>query len=104
MTRVRLALTFLVFLSACEGQVEKESSSEMPEVTFLTREGCPKSPAMYANLMAALAKHAWPGEPVTVDIGDLPKDDPRTGYGTPTVLVNGTDLFGVKPPKPGAPT
>jgi len=75
----------------------------MTEVTFLTRKGCPNSPAMYANLMAALATREWPGEPSTVDIGELPKDDPRTGYGTPTILVDGVDLFGLATPKPAAP-
>jgi len=75
----------------------------MPTVTFLTREGCPKSPAMYANLRAALATHDWAGDPVVVDIGELPEDDPRTGFGTPTVLVDGVDLFGLRTPQPAAP-
>jgi len=76
----------------------------MTQVTFLTRAGCPKSPAMYANLQAALAHREWTGDPITIDLGDLPKDDPRTGYGTPTVLVDGLDLFGLGKPEPATPT
>jgi hypothetical protein len=75
----------------------------MHEVTFLTREGCPGSPAMLANLVSALAELGIPAVPLSVDIGDLPNADHRTGYGTPTVLVNGVDLFGLEAPRPAAP-
>lgn len=39
-----------------------------------------------------------------VDVGTLDRDDYRTGYGTPTILVSGDDLFGQSRPAPAAPT
>ncbi len=34
-----------------------------------------------------------------VDISKLPETDPRRGYGAPTILVNGKDLFEAPIPK-----
>jgi hypothetical protein len=76
----------------------------MPEVMFLTRKGCPGSPAMLKNLVAVLTSHGMSADLMTVDIGDLPTDDIRTGYGSPTVLVDGRDLFGRSVVAPAAPT
>jgi hypothetical protein len=38
-----------------------------------------------------------------VNVGTLPKSDPRTGYPTPTVLYRGGDLFGIPEPTPPYP-
>jgi len=73
------------------------------EITFLTRPGCPNSPAMLDNLTSALAEVGVAASVATVDLGELAKDDVRTGYGTPTVLVNGEDLFGMGRPKAATP-
>jgi hypothetical protein len=37
---------------------------------------------------------------VVVKQDELDSQDPRTGYATPTVLVDGADLFGLDEPKP----
>ena len=76
----------------------------VPRVTFLTRRGCPKSPAMYSNLVAALGQRGWSIQPTTIDIGELAPSDVHTGYGTPTVLVDNADLFGLQTPELAAPT
>jgi septum formation inhibitor-activating ATPase MinD len=73
---------------------------KLHEVTFLTRKGCPGSPAMLANLASALAELGIPGAPLSFDIGKLPNLDQRTGCGTPTVLIDGVDLF-IRAPKAG---
>ena len=39
-----------------------------------------------------------------VDVGDLAESDYRTGYGTPTILMDGEDLVGAPLPAPAAPT
>ena len=75
----------------------------MPEVTLLTRKGCPGSPVMLRNLVAVLTSRGMSGDLVAVDIGKLPQDDIRTGYGTPTVLVDGKDLYGRNVSAPAAP-
>jgi hypothetical protein len=73
------------------------------DLTFLAREGCPGSSAMLANLLAALADLGILEVPLTVDLGELAADDPRTGYGSPTVLVDGVDLFDLAAPRAAAP-
>jgi hypothetical protein len=74
------------------------------EILFLTRPGCSQSPYLHGRLYSALHATGIGLRPVIVDVGDLPSDDPRTGYGTPTILVDGQDLFGAPVPKPAGPT
>jgi len=38
-----------------------------------------------------------------VNLGELPKRDPRVGYSTPTVLYRNRDLFGMPEPAPPYP-
>lgn len=75
----------------------------MKQVAFLTRRGCASSPILYGRVLAALERRGA-GIEVVVHIDGLPPDDPRTGYGTPTVLIEGEDLFGLETPAPAAPT
>ncbi|MFH2053435.1 MAG: hypothetical protein ABIK96_13300 [bacterium] len=100
---VLIVLTLLHSLLACQGQSKKVGELNSIEVTFLTRPGCPKSPAMLNNLNSALAEKGVAAAMATVDLGELAKDDFRTGYGTPTVLVNDQDLFGMGRPKAATP-
>ncbi|RMH02000.1 MAG: hypothetical protein D6702_10020 [Planctomycetota bacterium] len=73
-------------------------------IQFLTRQGCANTPVMEERLRAALARLGPGFEVEYVDVGELPADDPRTGFGTPTLLVHGRDLFGAVPPGPATPT
>ncbi len=72
----------------------------MKDLTFLTRDGCVNTPDMLNNLDDALIALKLRRDYQVVDIGKLPKDDPRTGYPTPTVLWKGKDIFGMSVPKP----
>lgn len=76
----------------------------MIEIQILTRKGCIATPAMTTNLEAALIRCGIEAHLVTVDLGTLAEGDPRTGYGSPTVLKDGGDLFGTGQPRPAAPT
>ena len=75
------------------------------EIVLLTRDGCPGTPIMRERLEEALRKKGLPESFSVVDLGDVDEDDVRTGYGTPTVLVDGKDLMGAPSPvAPGSPT
>jgi hypothetical protein len=73
----------------------------MGDIVFLTRAGCVNTEGMRAHLDAALARLAWPTDYSLLDADTLSPSDPRGGYGTPTVLFAGRDLFGM--PVPSVP-
>lgn len=67
-------------------------------LSVLTRAGCTRTPLLQARLVKALAR-LGAEEPVeVVDLDDLPSGDARRGYGTPTILVAGRDLFDLPVP------
>ena len=72
----------------------------MQDLTFLTRDGCVNTPDMVNNLDDVLTRMRLPKDYQFIDIGKLPKDDPRTGYPTPTLLWRGKDIFGMSTSKP----
>ena len=78
-----------------------------PRIELLTRDGCDATPAMHANLEGALRELGDQRAFVLVDLDALDRMDPRRGYGSPTILIDGVDLFGQRAPRPGvayAPT
>jgi len=100
---LRLALPLI--LIATIGAADNSSSTadkplSMKELTFLSREGCVNTPDMAYQLETALKALGWPNDYQVVDIGELPKNDARTGYPTPTLLWKGRDIFGMPVPKP----
>ena len=70
------------------------------KLSLLFFEGCPNSPKLMSNLKAALKTLHLVDKVERVDILKLPNSDARRGYGSPTVLVNGRELFGLAEPKP----
>lgn len=68
------------------------------ELTVLYFDGCPNTPPVIeaAEQAAALLGSDWSVS--TIDLEALPDDDLRRGYGSPTVLVSGRDLFGAPAP------
>jgi hypothetical protein len=76
------------------------TAATVKDLTFLTRDGCVNTPDMVNNLDDALTALKLLKDYQFVDIGKLPKDDPRTGYPTPTILWKGKDIFGMPAPKP----
>ena len=73
------------------------------DMVFLTRGDCVNTATMRANLDAALKMMNRPTTYEFIDLDGLPKDDPRTGYPTPTILIAGRDLFGLPKPMPPYP-
>ena len=73
----------------------------MHDLVFLTRDGCVNTTTMRARLDAALSSLGLPTDYQFIDADALPTTDARAGYGTPTVLYRGRDLFGLaEPPVP----
>jgi hypothetical protein len=68
-------------------------------ITFLGSQGCPNTPPLRASLARALALLGNGLEVEDVDQDRLALDDPRRGYPTPTILIDGSDLFGMPSPK-----
>ncbi|MHC5115321.1 MAG: hypothetical protein ACYTGP_12940 [Planctomycetota bacterium] len=59
------------------------------------------TPAMCASLDEALRESGYAVEYVVIDTATLDATDPRCGYGTPTILLDGRDLFGAAEPARG---
>ncbi len=78
----------------------------IPELVILTHEGCSNTGIVRERLDAALQVLWWATTFRVMDVGNLPESDARGGYGTPTILWGGEDLFGLpEPPIPhAAPT
>lgn len=70
----------------------------MKHLVFLTRDGCVNTVTMRANLDEALTGLGLPAGYQFIDADTLPPSDPRGSYGTPTVLYEGRDLFGMAEP------
>ena len=77
-------------VAAPEGQAMK--------IELLGFPGCPNTPAMRDNLRAALQCMGGGMTFTDTNQESLPEGDMRRGWPTPTVLVNGADLFGMAPP------
>lgn len=105
--KARLCLVVLL-VSACT-QREPHQTSELTSTTveptnarisFLGREGCVNTPKLLANLESALEASSITIEYATFDQLKLPESDPRRGYPTPTILLDGEDIFGLPEPEP----
>ena len=98
---VAIALT----LGGCGRSKESISAKpSMQNLTFLTRQGCVNTVTMRANLDEALLALGLPNDYQFIDADTLQSSDARGGYGTPTVLYKGVDIFGMpEPPVPHSP-
>ena len=67
------------------------SCTSSMHIEFLGFEGCPNTPELRKRLVEAEPNM----EIVDVDLMGLANSDSRLGWGAPTILVNGRDLFGV---------
>ncbi len=68
-------------------------------VEFLAFKGCPHAPVMRQRLEEALRVLGKTVTPIEVDLELLSQaGDPRSGFGSPTILVDGRDLFGMESP------
>ncbi len=71
----------------------------MPAIVFLTRDGCVNTPVMRERLDASISMLDGEAHYSVLNQANLPATDPRTGYATPTILVNNRDLYGLPTPK-----
>jgi hypothetical protein len=95
-TIVSMAWVATLFVMGCTHIV---GDREMASVEFLYIPDCPNSPDMRASLKAAIASSGQKIRVVEVDLMFLKPGDVRLGFGAPSVLVDGVDLFGAKPAK-----
>ena len=99
----------MLVASACGRPIaEPKTSPSQPgtmrdDLVFVTRDDCVNTPDMFNNLDDALRALGLPLDYQVVNLGKLPKTDPRTGYPTPTVLYKNRDIFGMPPPTPPFP-
>jgi len=77
---------------------------EKKTINFLTRDECANSKVVFENLYEAIKEVSDLYCIDQINVDDLSSQDFRTGYGTPTILVDDEDLFGVPKPEPAAPT
>ena len=94
--RVSAGILIVLYLTTLCGAQGAQAPPKKVVLELLVFDGCPNSPKMAANLTAALKTLGLPKTFKTVDLRKLPKHDPRLGYGAPTILLNGADLFGLK--------
>lgn len=69
-----------------------------PTIELLGFRGCPNTPMLRANLSAALASLGGGWTFTEIDQERLDQADARRGYPTPTILINGHDLYGLPAP------
>jgi hypothetical protein len=69
-----------------------------PRIELLGVPGCPNTPALRANLASALETLGDGWTFVEVNQEELPEHDLRRGYPTPTILLDGRDLYGLPTP------
>ena len=74
----------------------------MRTIEVLGFKGCPNTPTILANTKAAVARLGLDASVAYIDQERLPEGDTRRGWPTPTVLVNGRDLFGMPAPTSAA--
>ena len=68
------------------------------KISLLGFDGCPLTPRMKRRLEQAISQLEHRPELVQIDQQALDASDLRRGYPAPTILVNGSDLFGMPPP------
>jgi len=72
------------------------------KISLLGFDGCPLTPLMKRRLEQAISQLEQRLQLVQIDQQALDASDLRRGYPAPTILVNGSDLFGM--PSPTSPS
>ncbi len=102
MARLIVLIAVHLLVVSCNNIEEKDAVAKGITIEFLGTSSCANSPVMEGNLKAALAMKGMEEVYSLIDIKQLPASDYRRGYGTPTVLVNGMDIFGAPRPLPSS--
>jgi hypothetical protein len=85
----------LIVIAGCTTTGSKPNPTM--QITFLGTASCPNTPALRANLRQALDDLGMRKGFQDVDQDRLPEGDPLRRFPTPTILVNGRDLYGLQP-------
>src|SRR3954468_19558015 len=98
-----LATLAVIFIGGAGHSLERFSERDL---VFLTRSECVNTPLMRSRLNDALKALALPTTYALIDADKLRPSDRRRGYGTPTVLYRGRELFGMAAPtaSPNSPS
>ena len=97
------AVTLLLLAVPTEAARQKRRPPSGPLV-LLTRGGCVNTTTMRTRLDEALARLGVPKAYTVIDADALAGSDVRRGYGTPTVLYDNRDLFGMPELTPPIPS
>ena len=98
---IQLSIIVCVLIISCSGNEGGDMDNNILKgIQFLGRSDCIHSPKMEKNLVSALKATGLEQKYKYIDLASLPSEDYRRGYGTPTVLINGEDLYGMPKPKP----
>ncbi len=71
--------------------MSSERTGDTPEIEFLYFGGCPNSKQTLTNLRAVLAEIGLKTEPKVIDVN--PDSFGRPFLGSPSIVVNGIDLY-----------
>ncbi|RMH24358.1 MAG: hypothetical protein D6692_13265 [Planctomycetota bacterium] len=80
-------------------ELTRKGNDTMRQLTVLYFDGCPNTPPMIESVNQAAAQLGPEWRVVTIDLEDLPANDLRRGYGSPTVILENRDLFGDPVPR-----
>jgi len=81
---------------------QQQTMKSAMKIEVLGFEGCPNTPRTRSNVESSVASLGLDAEVVFVDQEKLPEGDRRRGWPSPTVLVDGRDLFGMAEPASAA--
>ena len=81
----------------------RQHGGGVPTLTLLSRQGCMMTAGLRGNLDRAIQTLGTPLPYTVLDLDTLPPTDARVAYPTPTLLVDGRDLFGLPVPTPPFP-
>jgi hypothetical protein len=94
----------LLLLGVSSTAARQEQRTPSGPLVFLTRDGCVNTATMRTRLDEALDRLGAPKTYAVIDADTLAESDVRRGYGTPTVLYDSRDLFGMPEPTPPIPS
>ena len=86
-----------VLLLGCSAR-SASLAQPVPALAFLTCADCVQNDTMRARFDKALTALGRPKDYAILDADSLFENDPRRGYGTPTILYRNVDLFGMPEP------
>ena len=101
--QLSIGVAAMTLVAACSPGAKQDlgNTASVNTLVFLTRQGCVDTVTMRANLDEALRALGLPRAYQVVDADTLAASDARGGYGTPTLLYESRDVFGM--PEPAVP-